>query len=193
MSDTAVDFYYERTAKESSDMVEHMPTLKAYASKCDRVVEFGVWDCTSTWGLLGGHPKWMRSYDVVRQPEVDAVELATADSTTDFKFIIGSTVLDLTERLDLDQAMYCIQLEPTDLLFIDTFHTYYQLKQEFKLHAGKVGKYIILHDTTTFGDVDQTGKRPGLWQAVEEFLAEHTEWKLKERFINCHGLTVLTR
>ena len=29
--------------------------------------------------------------------------------------------------------------------------------------------------------------------AVEEFLAEHTEWELRERFRNNNGLTVLAR
>ena len=56
MSDQGIDQVYERVAKESSDMIEHLPTLKAYASQCPRIIEFGVWDCTSTWGLLAGHP-----------------------------------------------------------------------------------------------------------------------------------------
>jgi hypothetical protein len=33
----------------------------------------------------------------------------------------------------------------------------------------------------------------GLWPAVEEFLALHPEWKLKERYTNNNGLTVLER
>jgi hypothetical protein len=33
----------------------------------------------------------------------------------------------------------------------------------------------------------------GLWKAIEEFLANNPEWKLKERFVNNNGLTVLER
>ena len=195
MSDTIIDQVYERVAKESSDMIEHMPTLKAYASQCPRIIEFGVWDCTSTWGLLAGHPKWMRSYDTVRRPEVDEVEAVTRDSSTDFQFILGNTIGASVERLDLPPDQVGIEIEPVDLLFIDTYHTYSQLKQEFKLHAAKAGRYIILHDTTTFGDIDQQydKSKPGLWLAIEEFLVEHSEWKLKERFTNCHGLTILVK
>jgi hypothetical protein len=32
----------------------------------------------------------------------------------------------------------------------------------------------------------------GLWPAITEFLAEHPEWKLEERFTNNNGLTVLS-
>jgi hypothetical protein len=35
--------------------------------------------------------------------------------------------------------------------------------------------------------------RKGLWPAVEEFLIDHPEWRLKERFTNNNGLTVLER
>ena len=35
--------------------------------------------------------------------------------------------------------------------------------------------------------------RKGLWPAVEEFLIEHPEWKLKERYTHNNGLTILQR
>jgi hypothetical protein len=35
--------------------------------------------------------------------------------------------------------------------------------------------------------------RKGLWPAVEEFLVDHPEWVLKERYTNNNGLTVLER
>jgi hypothetical protein len=33
----------------------------------------------------------------------------------------------------------------------------------------------------------------GVWPAIEEFLAAHPEWILKERFTNNNGLTILQR
>jgi hypothetical protein len=35
--------------------------------------------------------------------------------------------------------------------------------------------------------------RCGLWPAVDEFLKNHTEWTLHERFTNNNGLTILKR
>jgi hypothetical protein len=33
----------------------------------------------------------------------------------------------------------------------------------------------------------------GLWPAIEEFLAEHSEWEIQQRFTNNNGLTILAR
>jgi hypothetical protein len=35
--------------------------------------------------------------------------------------------------------------------------------------------------------------RKGLWPAVAEFLENHPEWSLRERFVNNNGLTVLEK
>jgi len=60
----------------------------------------------------------------------------------------------------------------TDLLFIDTRHVYRQLCDELARHGSKARKYMCWHDTTTFGDAGEDGSRPGLWHAVEEWVAE---------------------
>ena len=162
-----------------TDMEGHMGSLRKFASQCERIIEFGVYDCTSTWALLAGGPKWMRSYDIARRAEVSEVEQATAAAGIEFQFILASSLE--------------VSIEETDLLFIDSLHTYAQMKAELALHAGKVRKFILAHDTTTFGDVDQFWKGPGLWPAIREFLDHNPEWQLRERYTHCHGLTVLAR
>lgn len=170
---------FERVKREPTDMIEHMDVIKAYSVQCDSAVEFGVYDCTSTWALMAGHPKKLTSYDIARRDEVRDVELAAAGSGTEFRFVLASS---------LD-----VEIEPCDLLFIDSMHTYDQLKAELGLHAGKARKFILMHDTTTFGTEDQIPGGRGLWPAVTEFLSGHPEWVLAERRTNCHGLTVLKR
>lgn len=56
----------------------------------------------------------------------------------------------------------------------------------------KVKKWIILHDTETFGIKSEIEGEGGLWPAVEEFLAAGG-WKIVERRTNNNGLTVLER
>lgn len=179
MSFLPITAKYDQIAVMGTDMREHMPTLRSYAAQCAHVTEFGVDDCTSTWGLLAGFPKHMRSYDVVRKPEVTEVEALAAVASIDFKFI--------------EQSSLVAEIEPTDLLFIDSYHSYTQLKEEFRLHASKVRRYILMHDTVTFGLNDQDGKSPSLLLAIEHFLAEHPEWKTAMHYTNCHGLMVLER
>jgi cephalosporin hydroxylase len=179
MAANDVSTAFEREKRKPTDMIEHMDVLRAYSSRCERVVEFGVYDCTSTWALLAGCPKKLTSYDIDRRAEVADVEHAAVDSGTDFRFVLASSL-----EIEIDEC---------DLLFVDSMHTYEHLRQELALHAARVAKFILMHDTTTFGLVDQTGQGRGLWPAVEEFLATHPEWSLAERRVNCHGLTVLRR
>ena len=77
-------------------------------------------------------------------------------------------------------------------MFIDTLHDYEQLREELRLHAGKARRYVVLHDTTTFGERGETPGHRGLWPAVEEFLAlGAVPPQRPPRCENNHGLTVL--
>ena len=81
----------------------------------------------------------------------------------------------------------------TDMLFVDTFHTASQLRQELNRHADKVKKWIILHDTETFGEKGEAGFELGLNYAIYDFLNDHDEWFELNRYTNNNGLTVLKR
>ena len=87
-----------------------------------------------------------------------------------------------------------IEISETDLLFIDTLHTYSQLAKELALHSSKVKKYIVLHDTYTFGlSGEDPRDKKGLLTAVIEFLINSPNWKFKMFKTNNNGLTVLER
>lgn len=170
---------------ENVDIFEHIPTLKAYAEQCDCVTEFGVRWVVSTWGLLAGRPKTMTSYDINYHDRIEHVKKVAAENSVDFKFIQANTLN--------------VIIEETDLLFIDSLHTYTQLSKELALHAHKVKKYIILHDTVTYA---HHGMGPelggdfvpkGLLDAIFEFMTINPNWKIKQQFVNNNGLTVLER
>ena len=86
-----------------------------------------------------------------------------------------------------------IEIEETDLLFIDTYHTYGQLSKELELHGNKSRRYLIFHDTVTFGERGEDHKKPGIIKAIDEFLWENKHWSVRESFINNNGLVVLER
>jgi len=177
----------------SSDINEHLETLSQYASKCNHVTELGVRGIVSTWAFLKGRPKTIISYDLKHPNEcggnLEEVIKAAEDASINFSFIIG----DSTK----------IIIENTDLLFIDTWHTYDQLNKELNLHENKVNKYIILHDTTLYEIIDEPFERTnswnktfiggGLWKAVHEFLIKHKQWTIEKRYTNNNGLTILKK
>jgi hypothetical protein len=173
--------HYDYNCKLPSDINEHLETLKEYASECDHITEMGVRWVVSTYAFLMGKPKKMISYDI-NFVNTDFIKELVKDDT-DFEFKVANTLN--------------LEIEETDLLFIDTLHNYNQLKGELELHADKSKKYIIFHDTTSFewigesynGKVDEIG----LWPAIEEFLESNPHWKILKRYTHNNGLLILKR
>ena len=193
---------YASLCSTPSDINEHLPTLRRYASECKTVVECGVRTVVSSYAfaaaLTGRNGTFLHQVDPSKSENVYIFQNMCANEGFNTKFY---------EQSDLD----CPLIE-CDLLFIDTWHIYGQLKRELSRWNRSVSKYIIMHDTTIdewkgetirvgwnaeeqskqYGiPVDEINK--GLWPAISEFLVEHPEWRLKERFVNNNGLTILVR
>jgi hypothetical protein len=177
-----------------SDINEHIPTIIKYGSECKTITEMGVRGIFSTWGWLASGPERLICYDL-HDPAKWGGDIQSVYDTAEayglnFKFEIADVLK--------------LEIEPVDLLFIDTWHAYDQLREELKLHAGRVNKYICFHDTTSYEFVDESlghenswGKPSsgkGIWPAIEEFLEENKDkWVLKERFRNNNGFTIIER
>lgn len=182
---------YTELCDKISDINEHLPVLKKYTEECETITEMGVRYCVSTYSFLAGNPKKLTSIDIIHPSEwggdLSIVEKLAKESNIEFEFILANTLE--------------VNITNTDLLFIDTWHAYQQLKDELNRHHSKVNKYIILHDTTLFAFHDETtyeswgwkGINKGIWPAVEEFLEENKNWTLYERYTNNNGLTILKR
>ena len=168
---------YQQFCKTRSDINEHLPILSSYA-KGKIVTEFGVRKGVSTTALLRGRPKKLISYDInIKRFNLNIMEAAKIEKIN-FS-LIQADVLK-------------IEIEPTDILFIDTLHTYEQLSQELAIHSEKVSDALILHDTTTFKYQGETKNSKGLNDAIQEFIANGI-WKIKKEYINNNGLTILER
>jgi hypothetical protein len=172
-----INKYFDTAKTTHSDIWQHMDKLREYAEKCDHITEMGVRTVVSTWAFLAAKPKRLVSYDIVDCPVDDVRRLAAANGIS-FEFIKTSTI---------DPSL---DIEETDLLFIDTDHTYRQLSQELDQHAHKARKYIALHDTVTFRD--ECCGEEGLWRAVQE-LINTGDWIMCEHFSHCNGMTFLER
>jgi hypothetical protein len=174
---------YIELCNRKSDINEHLPTLKKYTEQCETIVEMGVRYIVSTYAFMMGMPKKITSIDIKHPKEyggkIDDVVTLAKENNIDFEFILGDTRI--------------IEIEETDLLFIDTWHIYDQLKIELENHSNKVRKYIILHDTTLFEFNGEGFGYLGLWPAIEEFLKNNNKWIICERYVNNNGLTILKR
>lgn len=172
---------FENAKNQKSDINEHIQVLHDLATECDTIVEAGVRYVVSTWAFIWGcacRGGRVDSYCMTMLPEIQrAIDLCASEEVP-WYFHEGDWLQE--------------EIPKTDLLFIDTNHFYSQLKEELCAHGSKARKYIVLHDTESFGIIGADRKSPGLWQAVEEFIAE-SDWKIKEHYTNCNGLTVLEK
>jgi hypothetical protein len=186
----------ENLTNTPSDINEHILVLKKYAEECESITEFGVRWVVSTFAFIFAHPEKLTSIDLFHPSHfgtsannrIDFIENYAKNYGINFKFVIGDSS--------------SVEIEETDLLFIDTLHRYGQLKIELEKHASKCKKYIILHDTTLFAFEDEgidyiktnlDNSKMGLWPAVEEFLQKNQNWYIVEKRSNNNGLTVLGR
>lgn len=193
---------YKQASEQKSDINEHVPVLYKLATECSIVTELGVRSMVATWGLIYGltnNNKPIKKYIGVdlSTPSENSLSLAkrlSKENKIEFNFI---------QNDDLK-----VDIKTTDLLFIDTLHTYCHLTCELEKFARITKKYIVMHDTSApWGHQDEPvyngyysqypewvdKNKRGLWPAVEDFLNRHKEWELLERKINNHGLTILKR
>ncbi|QKJ29286.1 hypothetical protein HQ865_05790 [Mucilaginibacter mali] len=175
---------YESLCATPSDINELLPHLRRYAEKCSHITEMGVREPTSTYAFLAGKPVTLISYDIKRLPGIATVENLAPGT---FKFI-------LKDVLKAD-------IEETDFLFIDTFHTATQLERELARHADKAKRYIGFHDTAyfwNFGEAPYPGMTGdiccgrGLKYAIMPFLAKGG-WKISFMTDDNNGLLIIER
>lgn len=204
-----LDSLYVNLKKEKSDINEHLENLKDLASECDVVIEFGVRWMVSIVALTISGCKALYSYDISNPANFDGNRFNQLKDyckrfNVDFSF-------NQTDVLKLETIPEC------DMLFLDTFHAYRQLKCELFLFSNKVKKYIVMHDTTTYSDYDEgyitreswfdrykddericnitnsECKKEGLKSAIQEFLEANQEWEVFKKYDNNNGLTILKR
>jgi len=202
---TDIETQYNRVCSTPSDIYELLPVLYRYSLGSSIIAEFGVRSVVSTWAFLKGLKdtqtanKKLICCDLSRSPNLEPAQIAATQNNIALEFKEGN---DLT--VDLGEGV--------DLLFIDTWHVYPQLKRELDIHSPKVRRYIALHDTEVdkeHGESVRMGMdvatqaresgfsegdiRTGLGRAIVEFISTHPNWKIHEVYTHCNGLTILQR
>jgi hypothetical protein len=168
---------YNDACVRVTDIHEHLPILSKLIENCSHATELGVGWAESTRAFLR-HDITLHSYEYSPLPGIVEFFEEAKRSGRNVTLHIADTRK--------------IEIEETDIMLIDSLHVYEQVKTELELHANKVRKYIVFHDTTTFANNGEFGGK-GIWPAIQEFIDAHTEWKLTERLTNNNGLTILTR
>jgi hypothetical protein len=170
---------YKSAIETPSDINQNLPILHNLAKECNHITEMGVRSGVSTRAFLNTSAT-LHSYDIVLNPDVAKLfEVAKKQG----------------KKVEYTRAdVLAIEIQETDLLFIDTLHTYGQLKMELALHGNKSRRWLAFHDTYTFGLNGETRTdKKGLLTAIIEFMVDNPHWVFKIHNTNNNGITVLER
>ncbi len=184
--------YQQHCQSRRHSTAAHLPHLREYATGCDLAIEFGTRHGASASALLLGAQRVI-SYDLERSAHLPALERAAGARWT-------------FRQQDTLEA----PVTPCDLLFLDSRHTYAHLALELARHAGVVTRWLIFHDTMTFGSIGADGEsgcpsfqltrgaqipRPhyGIRLAIDELQIRDPSWHLIAHYPESHGLLVLGR
>lgn len=162
-----------------SDINEHLSLLYELAKECKHCTEFGVGYARSTRAFAA-------AMDEVNGT-LHSYEFHLLDGVSGF-FEQAKHVATLHLQNILDS-----EIEETDLLLVDSHHTYDQVKQELAKFGDKVRKYIVFHDVELYGLSGQDPGSVGIWPAINEWMDSHPQWKIKEHRYNNNGLLVVEK
>lgn len=200
---------YMSLCTKLSDINEHLPTLCQLATECNSILELGMREAVSSWAFVNGL--------------LLAGKNNTASDNASLLFLNGIQACNISELLDSTKDLNikikyqwgnCLDLDTTnnkfDMVFIDTWHVYGQLKRELEKFSKISNKYIVMHDTTVDeyeGETIRCGMNAqaqseesgfpieeilqGLGKAIDEFLIECPNWIIKKKYTNNNGLTIL--
>lgn len=194
---------YMQLCNEVSDINEHLPTLYNLATECESIIELGVRGVVSSWALINGLLN-----NNMKNKKILLNDLLPCNI---------DELLFFTKNLDIDltyQWINCLNLEEqaVDMVFIDTWHVYGQLKRELEKFSKFATKYIVMHDTTVDEFQGETIRcclnaekqsqesgipveeiLEGLGRAISEFLENNPNWQIKKKYTNNNGLTILEK
>lgn len=173
--------WFEAEKKVPPDFHAHMEPLRDLCANVKHATEMSAWPKQAYLAIAAGMPK-------------DGVLVSCASGQKHWwaRMVMAKGVHFKMITNDSLTA----EIEPTELLFLDSSHTAQRTFDELNRHAAKVSKYIVIHTvaTDTFGEHGDDGG-PGVMYGVRQWLRSgaSAEWVVKSFTDVNHGLIVLSR
>ena len=186
---------YSNQIRNKRDIEEHLVTLRSLASGVDHVTEFGVRSGVSTFSWFVGGASTVVGYDLKIVSSLRSIQKLALECNRTLQLVEGDTAT--------------VEINETDILFIDSLHTGEHLRKElFRQHL-RVRKYLVFHDTASCGefiaDNDvawgdyclgnvEVNHTEGLKPVIRDFLKKTKgDWLVNVDKVNNNGLLVLER
>ncbi len=172
------------------DLEQHLPKLRELASKCEHVTEISK-RRESTVAFVAAGVTTINSFN--QEPDLlhRTLHEVVARNTRDRSGKLGPGTHMIKTAFFSDSLQ--LQIEPTDLLYIDSIHHAERLRAELNKYAALVRRFIILRGTGAFGINSEGGVGNGLFEAIKWYVMDHPEWFICYHTQVEYGLTVLSK
>ena len=157
--------------KMVGDMYKRLDYIQKTFIGVETITEFGPFQGCSTAAWISLRPKKFVTVDRGMSLDIPVFQQAAEEVGVSFKFVIGN---------DIE-----IDIEPCELLFIDTMHTEDHTFNELLRHADKISKYLVFHDVNP--------NRFDTLKGINKWWVNHSEWQLKYQDFEDCGFMVLEK
>lgn len=186
------DWYAHAQIVNDGNTGPHLSRLRALADGAPLAIEFGVRRGASSSALILG-AQHVISYDIVETPEAKRLQAIAGDR---WEYHVSSSLT--------------APIQPCDLLFIDSLHTFRQCDAELRRHADAVSRWLVFHDSVwrgTLGErtkdidrrriIDSNDKirldALGIRPAIDDLMLRDPSWYIAAAYHESCGLLVLER
>jgi hypothetical protein len=119
--------------------------------------------------------------------------------------LVHKAVEEASAKRDRQIVQYSTTVKPDDidpltvapkdceLLIIDKENSAPYLSGVLERHAPSCSKYILIRGAQNFGEKSECGTKPGMWEAVKDWVANNPEWFIAFHNPQQFGLTMLAR
>lgn len=147
--------------------------IKKRLRGCNSYTEFGINQGATLAAAMLANPATIRAYDIKFGWYTQAASLFQ-------QYAIEHSIDYIATECD---TLDCI-IDPVDVLYIDTQHTYDHLKRELAIHGSKANRFIIFHDTFA---------QPRLKFAIMEYVGANKEWTVVTECNDSVGFMTIER
>jgi cephalosporin hydroxylase len=193
----AVDWFGARVNKCPFDLWNYQEIL--YRLKPDLIIETGTY--------FGGSAYYFATLcDLMGKGRVISIDIEDAETTLSHDQRRPERVRPAHPRIEywkgsstsaaiLDRLKTVVAQSPVVFVNLDSDHRKAHVLEELRLYGPLVtpGSYLVVEDTNINGHPVYPEFGPGPWEAVDEFLRGHSEFRVDESINNKHFLSLHPR
>jgi hypothetical protein len=188
-SPATIEALFHRVKNNPRDLDQHADAIRGLAGEAEHVTAFVK---RREWNpmLAAGRPRELVVWQ--KEPHGGLQQLHEAIVAAPEKD--GRKIETYTTHEGGDgSASLTAEIEPTDLLILDTVHSSERLTAELDRHADKCRRRILVRSTGAFGVKAEGEDAPGLFAAMRQFIEDNPEWFVARHEPKQWGWTLLSK